>query len=208
MTATPTILNVDDDAAMRDSMRALKDSGGYSVRTYESARALLSETVPQRSCLVTDIRMPGMNGLELQEEIARRELDLPVVIMTAQGDVPLAVRAMKAGAMDFVEKPFDDGRMLESVSRALDAGAQHRDRFAEVKMANELIAQLTPRERNVREKHIAGRSNKVAAYELGVSPRTIEIHRANIMEKMNARSLSDVVRIAHAADCASRSWRS
>ncbi len=205
MTDRSTILIVDDDAAMRDSMRALMESAGYAVRMYESARALLSEAILAGSCLVTDIRMPGMNGLELQEEIAKREIDVPIVIMTGHGDVPLAVRAMKAGAMDFVEKPFDDEHMLESVKRALKAGQQHRDRFAEAKTAHELIAQLTPRERNVLEKLVAGRSNKVAAYELGISPRTIEIHRANIMDKMNARSLSDVVRIALAADQSPRS---
>lgn len=204
MTSRPAILIVDDDAAMRDSMRALMESAGYSVRMFESAKAFLSEAVPPSSCLVTDIRMPGMNGLELQEEIVKREIDLPVIFMTGHGDVPLAVRAMKAGALDFVEKPFDDVHMLASVRRALEAGQEHRDRFAEAKAAHELIALLTPRELDVLEKLVAGRSNKVAAFELGISPRTIEIHRANIMDKMNARSLSDVVRIALAADHAPR----
>ncbi|MGZ5896065.1 MAG: response regulator transcription factor [Xanthobacteraceae bacterium] len=160
----------------------------------------MKEPVPPGGCLVTDIRMPEMDGLELQEEIAKRGIDLPVVIMTGHGDVPLAVRAMKAGAMDFVEKPFDDEAMLASVQRALLVGHQERARLAEAKAAQELIALLTPRERNVLEKLVAGRSNKVAAYELGISPRTIEIHRANIMDKMHARSLSEVVRIALAAD--------
>jgi two-component system response regulator FixJ len=200
----PTILIVDDDAAMRDSTRALMESAGYAVRIYESAQAFLTDAVPTGSCLITDIRMPGLNGLELQEEIVRRQIDLPVIIMTGHGDVPLAVRAMKAGALDFVEKPFDDGHMLDCVKRALEVGQQHRDRFAEAKTAHELIALLPPRELNVLEKLVAGRSNKVAAYELGISPRTIEIHRANIMDKMNARSLSDVVRIALAADHAPR----
>jgi len=144
--------------------------------------------------------MPEMDGLELQEEIKKRGLDLPLVVMTGHGDVPLAVRAMKAGALDFVEKPFDDELILASVRRALQIGHQQRNRIAEAKAAQDLIAQLTPRERNVLEKLVAGRSNKVAAYELCISPRTIEIHRANIMDKMHARSLSDVVRIAIAAD--------
>ncbi|MGZ5826954.1 MAG: response regulator transcription factor [Xanthobacteraceae bacterium] len=160
----------------------------------------MKEPVPPGGCLVTDIRMPEMDGLELQEEIAKRGIDLPVVIMTGHGDVPLAVRAMKAGAMDFVEKPFDDEAMLASVQRALLVGHQERARLAEAKAAQELIALLTPRERNVLEKLVAGRSNKVAAYELGISPRTIEIHRANIIHNMHARSLSEVVRIALAAD--------
>ena len=200
MTDRPTILIVDDDAAMRDSLKELMETAGFSVRTFESAEALLREAVPSGSCLVTDIRMPEMDGLELQEEIAKREIDLPVIFMTGHGDVPLAVRAMKAGAVDFVEKPFNDSLILTTVKHALKAGKQNSDRIAEAKSAHELIASLTPRELNVLEKLVAGRSNKVAAYELGISPRTIEIHRANIMDKMNARSLSDVVRIALAAE--------
>jgi len=202
MTNRPTILIVDDDAAMRDSLRALMESAGYVARTFDSAQALLQEAVPSGSCLITDIRMPEMNGLELQEEIARRELELPIIFMTGHGDVPLAVRAMKAGAVDFVEKPFADSLMLASVKHALKAGQQHSDRIAEAKTAHDLIASLTPRELTVLEKLVAGRSNKVAAYELGISPRTIEIYRANIMDKMNARSLSEVVRIALAAEYA------
>ncbi|HTP77294.1 MAG TPA: response regulator FixJ [Rhizomicrobium sp.] len=200
MTDKAIVIVVDDDSAVRDSMRSLLESAGYTVRDYPSAAAFLKDPVPPGSCLVTDIRMPEMDGLELQEEIKKRGLDIPVVIMTGHGDVPLAVRAMKAGALDFVEKPFDDQAMLASVERALLIGHQERARLAEAKAAQELIARLTPRERNVLEKLVAGRSNKVAAYELGISPRTIEIHRANIMDKMRARSLSDVVRIALAAD--------
>ena len=200
MTNKAIVVVVDDDAAVRDSMRALLESAGYEVKDYASAKTFLKDPVPAGGCLVTDIRMPEMDGLELQEEITKRGMDIPVVIMTGHGDVPLAVRAMKAGALDFVEKPFDDEGMLASVQRALLIGHQERARQAEAKAAQELIALLTPRERNVLEKLVAGRSNKVAAYELGISPRTIEIHRANIMDKMHARSLSEVVRIALAAD--------
>jgi two-component system, LuxR family, response regulator FixJ len=204
MTDKQTIVIVDDDSAVRDSMRALIESAGYTVKVYESAKEFLKEPPPPGSCLITDIRMPEMDGLELQEEINKRGMDLPLVVMTGHGDVPLAVRAMKAGALDFVEKPFDDEMMLASVRRALQIGHHQRNRNAEAKAAQDLIAQLTPRERNVLEKLVAGRSNKVAAYELGISPRTIEIHRANIMDKMHARSLSEVVRIAIAADHAAR----
>ena len=200
MTNKAIVVVVDDDPAVRDSMRALLESAGYVVKDYASAKAFLKEPLPAGGCLVTDIRMPDMDGLELQEEIARRGMDIPVVVMTGHGDVPLAVRAMKAGALDFVEKPFDDEGMLASVQRALLIGHQERARHAEAKAAQELVALLTPRELNVLEKLVAGRSNKVAAYELGISPRTIEIHRANIMDKMHARSLSEVVRIALAAD--------
>jgi two-component system, LuxR family, response regulator FixJ len=204
MTDKPTIVIVDDDAAVRDSLRALMESAGYAVKDYESAKAFLEEGVQSESCLITDIRMPEMDGLELQQEIAKRGLDLPLVVMTGHGDVPLAVRAMKAGALDFVEKPFDDEMILASVKRALEIGRHERNRASETKAAQDLIALLTPRELNVLEKLVAGRSNKVAAYELGISPRTIEIHRANIMDKMHARSLSEVVRIAIAADHAPR----
>ena len=204
MTVKATIVIVDDDAAVRDSMRALMESAGYDVKDYESAKDFLKEPAKSGSCLITDIRMPEMDGLELQQEITKRGLDLPLVVMTGHGDVPLAVRAMKAGALDFVEKPFDDEIMLESVKRALEIGHHNRSRLTESKAAQDLIALLTPRERNVLEKLVAGRSNKVAAYELGISPRTIEIHRANIMDKMHARSLSEVVRIAIAADHAPR----
>jgi two-component system response regulator FixJ len=204
MTDKATVVIVDDDAAVRDSMRALMESAGYAVKDYESAKDFLAEPVVPESCLITDIRMPEMDGLELQQEITKRGLDLPLVVMTGHGDVPLAVRAMKAGALDFVEKPFDDEVVLASVKRALEIGHRKRSRVAETKAAQDLIALLTPRERNVLEKLVAGRSNKVAAFELGISPRTIEIHRANIMDKMHARSLSEVVRIAIAADHAPR----
>jgi two-component system response regulator FixJ len=143
--------------------------------------------------------MPDMSGLELQEEIIRREMDLPVIIITGHGDVPLAVQAMKAGAVDFIEKPFDDDRIVTSVGHALEIGNRARNRSAESKMAKSLLSLLTPRERGVLDKLIKGRSNKVAAHELGISPRTIEIHRAHIMDKMKAMNLSDLVRIALAA---------
>jgi two-component system, LuxR family, response regulator FixJ len=191
---------VDDDAAFCDSLRALFESAAYSVQIHESAVSLLSAIIPEESCLVTDIRLTGMNGLELQEAIAKREIDLPVIVMTGHGDIPLAVRAMKAGAVDFVEKPFDGELMLESVRRALRFGQQRRDQFLEAKAAHERIALLTPRELTVLEKLVAGCSNKVAGFELGISPRTVEIHRAKIMDKMRADSLSDIVRIALAAE--------
>jgi two-component system response regulator FixJ len=143
--------------------------------------------------------MPDMSGLELQEEIIRREMDLPVIIITGHGDVPLAVQAMKAGAVDFIEKPFDDDRIVTSIGHALEIGSRARNRSAESKMAKSLLSLLTPRERSVLDKLIKGRSNKVAAHELGISPRTIEIHRAHIMDKMKAMNLSDLVRIALAA---------
>jgi two-component system response regulator FixJ len=143
--------------------------------------------------------MPEMDGLTLQEEVVKQKRGLPVVIITGHGDVPLAVRAMKAGAVDFIEKPFDDEMLLSSISRALEIGNKTRSEAAEASAAERLLALLTPRERTVLDQLVVGRSNKVAAHELGISPRTIEIHRAHIMDKMNARSLSDLVRISLAA---------
>jgi two-component system, LuxR family, response regulator FixJ len=191
---------VDDDADIRDSMRLLLEVAGFKVRSYTSARQFLDDGVPRHGCLVADIRMPDMSGLELQEEVARRHLDLPVIIMTGHGDVPLAVRAMKAGAVDFLEKPFDDEKMLSSVRRALEIGSRARSRNAEGIAAKNLLASLTPRERGVLDKLVQGRSNKVVAFELGISPRTVEIHRAHIMGKMEASSLSDLVRMVLAAE--------
>ena len=191
---------VDDDADIRDSMRLLLEVAGFKVRNFISAKQFLSDDGPKHGCLIADIRMPDMSGLELQEEVTRRHIDLPVIIMTGHGDVPLAVRAMKAGAIDFLEKPFDDEKMLASVRRALDIGSKARSRKAEATAAKNLLASLTPRERGVLDKLVQGRSNKVVAYELGISPRTVEIHRAHIMGKMEASSLSDLVRVVLAAE--------
>jgi len=141
-----------------------------------------------------------MSGLDLQVEVTRRHIGLPVIIITGHGDVPLAVQAMKAGAIDFLEKPFDDDLMLASVRRAMEVGSQARSRSAESQAAKELLSSLTPRERSVLDKLVQGRSNKIVAHELGISPRTVEIHRAHIMTKMEASSLSDLVRLVLAAE--------
>jgi two-component system, LuxR family, response regulator FixJ len=202
--ARSMVLVVDDDTAIRDSLSALLESAGHAVKAYPSARTLLNDRILVGSCLLADVRMPEMDGLELQEEIGRRGIELPVIIMTGHGDVPLAVRAMKAGAVDFIEKPFGDEHLLDCIDRALRIGEQKQGKTAEFRAAQELIALLTPRERHVLDQLVAGRSNKIAAYELGISPRTIEIHRAHIMDKMNARSLSDLVRIAIAASPAAK----
>jgi two-component system response regulator FixJ len=195
MSAASLVSVVDDDAAVRDSMRVLLESAGFMVKVYASADSFLADDPAQGGCLITDIRMLGMDGLGLQEEIARREIKLPIIIMTGHGDVALAVRAMKAGAIDFIEKPFSDDHALNSIRKALEIGRLAQNRAAEFKAANETLALLTPRERHVLDQLVAGRSNKVAAFELGISPRTIEIHRAHIMDKMKARSLSDLVRV-------------
>jgi len=199
MTKAALIYIVDDDNDVRESLRALIESAGFESKDYSSAKLFLSDEPSRGNCLVVDIQMPELDGLELQQEIIRRKIDLPVIIMTGHGDVPLAVRAMKAGALDFIEKPFDSEVMLGSIRRALEVGRNVRNRTEEAKAAQDLLALLTPRERNVLDQLVAGQSNKIAAFELGISPRTIEIHRSRIMDKMHARSLSDLVRIALAA---------
>jgi two-component system response regulator FixJ len=191
---------VDDDAAIRDSMRALLESAGFSVQVYSSAAQFLTNEISTSGCLIADIRMPNMTGLELQEEITRRRIVLPVIIMTGHGDVPLAVQAMKAGAIDFIEKPFTDDVFLACIERALAAGKVSRGKSSEISAAKDMLALLTPRETSVLNCLMKGHSNKVAAYELDISPRTVEIHRAHVMNKLKARSLSDVVRTALAAD--------
>ena len=193
------VLIVDDDDDVRDSLCALLQSAGFAVRDFSSARALLDEEDLTGACLIADIRMPDMDGLTMQEELTKRGSTLPVIIVTGHGDVPLAVRAMKAGAADFIEKPYDDEDLLASVRRAVDLKrlAPH---LPEAEAAGiELIDSLTPRERDVLEHVIAGRPNKLIAFELGISPRTVEIHRAHLMEKMKAGSLPELVRVAFAA---------
>lgn len=194
-----TIFVVDDDAAMRDSLRMMLETEGYAVRDFASAQSFLSDLDLRGGCLIVDIRMPGMGGLELQEELVRRKANIPVIVMTGHADVPLAVRAMRAGAIDFVEKPFDRERMLQSVSDALAAGERAQSRAAEAKEARDLLSLLTPREREILDQLVKGHANKVVAHQLGISPRTVEIHRASIMEKLHARNLSNVVRTALAA---------
>ena len=194
------ILIVDDDADVRDSLRALLESAGFEVRDFDSAKAVLADGgVAKGACLIADIRMPDMDGLTLQEELVRQKIGLPVIIMTGHGDVPLAVRAMKAGAVDFIEKPFDDELLLQSIKQALELRKESRGQASLAQTAAARIALLTDRERQVLECLVAGKANKVIAYELDISPRTVEIHRAHVMEKMQARSLSDVVRMALAA---------
>jgi two-component system, LuxR family, response regulator FixJ len=199
----PTVIIVDDDADVRDSLHALLESEGFSVRAFESAkRALSAAALGDAACLIADIRMPDMDGLRLQEELAARKLGVPVIVVTGHGDVPLAVRAMKAGAIDFIEKPFDGEVMLESVRKALALSSQTRSQASLAKAAESRIESLTGRERQVLAHLVAGRANKLIAYELDISPRTVEIHRAHLMEKMQARSLSELIRLALGAGVA------
>ena len=197
------VLIVDDDPDVRESLRALLETYGFAVRDFDSARKILADPkIAEGACLIADIRMPDMDGLQLQEELTKRQIGLPVIVVTGHGDVSLAVRAMKAGAVDFIEKPFDGELMLESVRRAIALSKETRSQAALAEAAQSHIALLTQRERQVLEHLVAGRSNKVIAYELDISPRTVEIHRAHLMEKMQARSLSELIRMALAAGIA------
>ena len=200
MAAEEIVFVVDDDADVRESLCALLGSADLDARAYESARAFLEAYRPAQSgCLIADIRMPDMDGLELQEELARLKIALPVIVVTGHADVPLAVRAMKAGAVDLIEKPFDDVQLIATVRRALALAVGAREHAAVADAAKARIATLSARERQVLELLVAGQPNKIIAFELDISPRTVEIHRAHVMDKMEAKSLSDLVRAALAA---------
>jgi len=191
-----TVFIVDDDEAVRDSLQWLMRSVGLPSRTFRSASAFLAEydrTAP--GCLLLDIRMPGMSGLELQERLIHDGITLPLLFITGHGDVPMAVRALKAGALDFIEKPFNDQELLDRVQRALARDQEQRVEAAQALAARERLARLTPREREVLDRVVAGTLNKVMADELGVSQKTIEAHRAKVMQKLEARSVSDLVRM-------------
>ncbi|HZX84082.1 MAG TPA: response regulator FixJ [Reyranella sp.] len=197
MAADGVVHIIDDDADVRQSLAFLLSAAGFAVRVHDSAVAFL-KVLPEvkDGCVVTDVRMPGIDGLELQRRLREFEQRLPVIVMTGHGDVPLAVEAMKAGAVDFIEKPFDDEVMLSAIRAALTRHTNDRERNAQAAAIQERIARLSDREREVLERLVAGKANKVIAYELGISPRTVEVYRANVMTKMQADSLSELVRMA------------
>jgi two-component system, LuxR family, response regulator FixJ len=191
---------VDDDEAVRDSLSVLLESRNYIVRAFPSAVEFLAAAPTSRpGCLIADIRMPEMDGLELQQRLIERRLRFPLIIITGHGDVPLAVRAMKAGAIDFIEKPFAAETILNSVEAALARHSEPYDQNPLAATAATRLALLTPREREVLQGLLGGLPNKSIAYDLAISPRTVEIHRARIMDKMGARSLSELIRMSLAA---------
>jgi two-component system, LuxR family, response regulator FixJ len=188
---------VDDDLAVRQSLSFLLASDGLPVRLHESALAFLDAmTDTSTGCIVTDVRMPGIDGIELLRRLKARGFSLPVIVMTGHADVPMAVEAMKEGAVDFIEKPFDDDLFLAAVRSALRLQEQHAQRDAQITEVQSRLQGLSERERQVLEGLVAGKANKVIAYDLGISPRTVEIYRANVMTKMQAGSLSELVRMA------------
>lgn len=194
----PVLYLIDDDEAVRHSLAFLLVSAGFTVQIYESASAFLEHSAMLRpGCIITDVRMPGgLSGLDLQRELVNRRIFLPVIVMTGHGDVPLAVQAMKAGAVDFIEKPFSDETLLSAVREALARYAQEAAKQSSFSEAQAKLQRLTPREREVLDGLINGLPNKTIAYDLNISARTVEIHRANLMTKMEAGSLPELVRVA------------
>ncbi len=191
-----TVFVVDDDPAIRFAMQALMESINLKHEIFASGDEFLERVEDHRAgCLVLDIRMPGLGGLELQEELIRRGSALPIIFITGHGDVPMAVDAMQKGAVDFIQKPFRDQDLLDRVREALITDEQQRKKQQEHAEVAERLARLTNREREVFDLVVTGKPNKVIAYELGVSQRTVEIHRARVMEKMQARSLADLVKM-------------
>lgn len=195
----PLVYVVEDEASIRDSLAMLLRSVGLASRTFADARSFLAAYQPRPdTCLVADVRMPGMSGIELQEALRSRGAELPIIIITGHGDIAMAVRAMKAGAADFIEKPFHDQTLLDAVHRALARSADPRKDAAAVDddEIRKRLATLTPREKEVMALVVEGRPNKAVATRLGLSTRTVEVHRAKAMEKMQAQSLADLVRMA------------
>ena len=192
----PTVFIVDDDDEVRDSLEDLVDSVGLKAEIFASAQEFLAAYDPLRAgCLVLDIRMPGMSGLELQEKLGEQQAVLPIIFITGHGDVPMAVEAMRRGAVDFIQKPFRDQDLLDRINSALAQGVGRREDMEEQRAIEERIHSLTRRERQVMEMVVEGKANKVIAIDLGLSQRTVEVHRANVMEKMRAKTLAGLVRM-------------
>ncbi len=191
----PIIFVVDDDEAVRLSTEMLIRSMGLRVESFESAAEFLEDFDPQQpGCIILDIRMPGMSGLELQEHLNEIQATIPVIFVTGHGDVPMAVKAMKAGAIDFIQKPFRDQELIDRVHAALDHDTDERQESEVRATIQEYVDLLTTRELEVMGLVVDGRANKEIAFDLGLSPRTVEIHRARVMSKMSAESLPDLVR--------------
>jgi two-component system response regulator FixJ len=187
---------IDDDAAMRDSLGFLLQVNRIPYRLFESAVAFLQDLPEDGGCVLTDVRMPEMNGIEMVRQLKERGYRAPVIVMTGHADVPLAIEAMKAGVVDFIEKPFDEELLLSAIQTALQQGKAQSEQDAALSETRKRIAALSPREGEVLGGLVEGKANKVIAYDLGISPRTVEIYRANLMTKMQARSLSELVRMA------------
>ncbi|MFZ5487993.1 MAG: response regulator transcription factor [Pseudomonadota bacterium] len=192
-----TVYVVDDDEAVRDSLQWLLEGSNYLVRGFDSAEVFLARYDPREvACLLVDIRMDGMSGLELQDRLLERKSPLPIAFITGHGDVPMAVSTMKKGALDFIQKPFDEKALLSLVERMLENAAQAFAEYEQAASREAMLAKLTSREAQLLERIVAGRLNKQIADDLGISIKTVEAHRANIMEKLNANTVADLLKIA------------
>src|ERR1700754_774538 len=207
VTTQETVFVVDDDEAVRDSLRWLLEANGYRVQCFSSAEQFIDAWQPhqhpgQIACLILDVRMSGMSGLELQERLIADNASLPIIFVTGHGDVPMAVSTMKKGAMDFIEKPFKEEELLSLVERMLDRARADFSHHQEAASRDALLSRLPTRESQVLERTVAGRLNKQIADDLGISIKTVEAHRANIMEKLNANTVADLLKIALGAPSA------
>ncbi len=196
-----SVFIVDDDPLIRDSLEQLIKSVGIKAYSFSSAREFLEKDLPdQPCCLVLDIRMPSLSGLDLQEELTRRSIPIPIIFITGHGTVPMSVRAMKAGAADFLQKPFEDQELLDAIHNAIEQNRQEKTEQAEIKEIKRRIESLTPREYEVLTFVTSGMLNKQIAYDLKMSENTVKTHRARIMKKMNVESFADLVRVTEKAD--------
>ncbi|CDE48540.1 MAG: response regulator transcription factor [Sutterella sp.] len=191
-----TVYVVDDDDAIRDSLRWLLEANDYKVELYDSGESFIAKYDPNAiAVLVLDVRMPGMSGLEVQEHLLARKADLPIIFITGHGDVPMAVRALKKGAVDFIEKPFQQAALKAQVEHMLNEARERRMKNERQSLNEALLAKLTPREQQVLERIVAGRLNKQIADDLGISIKTVEAHRASIMDKTNSGTVADLMRV-------------
>ncbi|MCP4128301.1 MAG: response regulator transcription factor [Gammaproteobacteria bacterium] len=201
MSSNAVVFVIDDDQDVRDALQLLMESVGLEVEAFSSAQEYLDQFDQERSgCILLDIRMPGMSGLDLQARLSAEQIHPPIVIITGHGDVSMAVRAVQAGAADFLEKPFNDQALLDSVHRALEHDARQRGVASHLSDIRERLERLTPRERVILEQVAAGKRNKVIAADLAISQSTVEVHRSRVMEKMEAASLSDLMRMVIALE--------
>jgi RNA polymerase sigma factor (sigma-70 family) len=195
-----TVFVIDDDAATRNSIAWLLESADYRVETYESGEGFFEVCRSDwTGCLILDLRLPGISGVALQDKLAKQGITLPVIMLTGYGDVSTAVRAFHQGAVDFIEKPYTDEELLSCIERAMSVDRERRREMAERRALSERLDSLTPREREVMAMVVAGKPNKVVAFDLGISQKTVESHRARLMEKLRVQSLADLVRLAFIA---------
>lgn len=196
--AQATVFVVDDEPDIRAALRLLIKSVGYQVECFESADIFFEQFESGRKgCLILDVRMPGMSGMDLQEKLAQMEALLPIIMISGHGEIPMAVKAVQNGAMDFLQKPFSDQQLLDRISQALAVNSKRHTEHNILKEAEDKFATLTPRESEIFAQVVSGKLNKVIAYELNISTRTVEIHRAKAMEKMGARNLSELINLAN-----------